>query len=78
MHAGPHVFSRGLGHEAPLVIAGVPGKPGSLAGVVIVCERNPLGWKLDHTTKAPRRFYPDTLIVCEKYETRFTTDSTGS
>jgi hypothetical protein len=78
MHAGPHVFSNGLGHEAPLVVTLPAGKPGTSFSVVIVRKKHPFRWKLDYTPKASAGPNLDTLIMCEQDEARSATDFTRS
>lgn len=76
MHAGPHVFSKGLGQEAPLVVSLLPCDPGSTLEEVIVVERYSLGWKFDYATQTPLGFDPDTLITCYLDKAGLATDPT--
>jgi hypothetical protein len=75
MHAGPHVFPKGLGHEAPLVVSFPALDPGVFAEVVIVRERNPFWRKLEYATKTSLRPDSNTLVVRQQYETWFVADS---
>lgn len=77
MHAGPHVFSKGLGHEAPLVVSLLPCDPGALSEELIVVERYSFGWKFDYTAQASLRFDPNALILCNLHKAGLATDPTS-